>query len=295
MHKLFSNQSATLTDILPSHPRPDSNRVLDASLLDFDLPTVIERIKQEPAWIYGKHNAITLTTVYGVLNNKAHRDKLIVFVNNYNATNPVITGNTSMTATRFNKLYVAAQNQTTANAKVSYLTNVFTNTTNYFTSNQASQLIQIVSAESNRLQLAKISYRSITDPVNFSQVYNLLSTQASRDELSAFINNNSTSNSNVAMTDANFKILYQTIQGQFFPNEKMNSLVNTFNNTTNYFTASQVKQLIQLVSFESNRLQLAKLSYRTVTDRSNFEQVYTLLNTQASRDELELYVKAYKD
>ena len=61
MHKLFSNQSATLTDILPSHPRPDSNRVLDASLLDFDLPTVIERIKQEPAWIYGKHNAITLT------------------------------------------------------------------------------------------------------------------------------------------------------------------------------------------------------------------------------------------
>ena len=97
------------------------------------------------------------------------------------------------------------------------------------------------------------------------------------------------------MTDANFKILYQTIQGQFFPNEKMNSLVNTFNNTSNYFTASQVKQLIQLVSFESNRLQLAKSSYRTVTDRSNFEQVYTLLNTQASRDELELYVKAYKD
>jgi hypothetical protein len=48
------------------------------------------------------------------------------------------------------------------------------------------------------------------------------------------------------------------------------------------------------VSLESNRLQLAKLSYRTIIDRANFIQMNELLNTQASRNELDAYVKAYK-
>ena len=61
MFDSFLYQYTVPSDILPSHPRPDSNRVLDAALLDFDLPTVIERIKQETEWINGKHNAITLT------------------------------------------------------------------------------------------------------------------------------------------------------------------------------------------------------------------------------------------
>jgi hypothetical protein len=176
------------------------------------------------------------------------------------------------------------------------LTNAFNTTNNYFTTYQASQLIQIVSGESNRLQLAKLSYRSITDPDNFSQLYNLLNSQASKDELTAYVNNyNTGGNSKTAMTDGSFTALYQTIQGQFFPNEKMSSLTNTFNTTGYYFTSAQAKQLIQLVSFESNRLQLAKLSYRTITDRGNFNQVYDLFNSQASRDELDAYVKAYRD
>ena len=48
------------TSVLPSHPRPDPDRPLDGHLLDFDLPAVIDRIKQEADWISGKHNAITL-------------------------------------------------------------------------------------------------------------------------------------------------------------------------------------------------------------------------------------------
>jgi hypothetical protein len=177
------------------------------------------------------------------------------------------------------------------------LTNAFNNTSNYFTTYQASQLIQIVSAESNRLQLAKLSYRSITDQSNFNQVYNLLSTQASKNELSAYLsaNYNTGSVANVAMTDANFTSLYQGIQAKYLPFEKMSSLTSTFNVTSNYFTSAQAKQLISLVSSESNRLQLAKLSYRTIVDRSNFNQLYELLNGQPSKNELETYVKAYKD
>jgi hypothetical protein len=145
--------------------------------------------------------------------------------------------------------------------------------------------------------LAKLSYRSIIDPSNFNQIYNLLSTQESKNELAAYLNTNyNTGNAaNVAMTDANFNTLYQSIQKQYLPFEQMNSLTSAFNNTSNFFTSAQAKQLIPLVSLESNRLQLAKLSYRTITDRSNFGQLYDLLNSQAGRNELDAYVKAYKD
>lgn len=95
------------------------------------------------------------------------------------------------------------------------------------------------------------------------------------------------------MLESDFNTLYKTIEGQYFPNQQMSSLTTTFNNTSYYFTTAQARQLIQLVSYESNRLQLAKLSYRTITDRNNFSQLYDILSSQASRNELDSYVKAY--
>jgi DNA polymerase IIIc chi subunit len=202
-----------------------------------------------------------------------------------------------MSDASFNSLYQTIQNERPASEQMVALANAFNNTGNYFTSYQASRLIQLVTAEARRLQLAKLSYRSITDRNNFSQVYNLLSYQSSKDELTAYINNYNPggTNSRIPMTDSDFTSLYQATQMQFFPGERMTALTNVFNKTGNYFTSSQAKQLIQLVTMESNRLQLAKLSYRTITDRGNFSQLYDLFTNQASKDELDAYVKAYVD
>jgi len=230
--------------------------------------------------------------VYGLFNNQSSRDELTVYVNNYNMGN---NSTLAMSDANFNSLYQNIQQQYPVATQMNSLTNAFNNANNYFTTYQASQLIQLVTSESYRLQLAKSSYRTITDRINFSQLYNLLSSQSSRDELVAYVNNYNTGSSlNLAMSDANFTNLIQGIQRQFFPGEKMSSLTDAFNNTSNYFSSAQAKQLVQLVSLESNRLQLAKLSYRTITDRSNFIQMNELLNTQASRNELDAYVKAYK-
>jgi len=232
--------------------------------------------------------------IYDLLNTQASKNELAAYINNNsNGSNP----NGAMTDVNFTNLYQNIQQQWPVGTQMNSLTNAFNNTSNYFTTYQASQLIQLVSAETNRLQLAKLSYRSITDQNNFNQIYNLLSTQASKNELATYLsaNYNTGTVANVAMTDANFTSLYQSIQGKYLPFEKMNSLTSTFNVTSNYFTSAQAKQLIALVSSESNRLQLAKLSYRTIVDRGNFNQLYELLNGQTSKNELETYVKAYKD
>jgi len=231
--------------------------------------------------------------VVNLLTSQYNRDELTAFVNNYGDGG---TTGAAMTDANFNTLYQDIKNQWPASSQVNSLTTAFNNTNNYFTSYQASRLIQLVTGDNSRLPLAKLAYRSITDRNNFSQVVNLLSYQSSRDELTNYINGYSGGTSTrVAMTDSDFNALYQDIQMQFLPGAKMLALTNAFNNTSYYFTTAQAKLLIPMVSLESNRLQLAKLSYRTITDRNNFSQVYELLDNQADRDELDAYVKAYTE
>ena len=230
--------------------------------------------------------------VASLLATQASKNDLTAYINSYNNVNNVTT-KTPISDAVFNVLYQDIKRLSSQNLQMASLTNVFNDTSNYFTTTQAVQFIQIVTTEPNRLQLAKLSYRGIVDTINFQQVSNLLSTQLAKDELKAYLFNYNNP-PKTPMADANFNSLYQTIQLQFFPGEKMSSLTNAFNNSTNYFTSAQAKKLILLVSLESNRLQLAKLSYRSVTDRNNFSILYDLF-TQANRNDLDAYVKAYKD
>jgi uncharacterized protein YktA (UPF0223 family) len=227
--------------------------------------------------------------LYDVLNSQSSRDELANYVNNYYGYN-----SQGMTNADFNTLYQTIKQQWPVSSQMSSLTNAF-NGNNKFSSYQAAQLIQLVSDEANRLQLAKLSYRSIVDRQNFNLVFDILNMQQSKNELTAYLNSNGDISPNIAMSDANFLALYQTIQAQYFPGEKMNSLVNVFVKPGNYFSSAQAKQLVQMVSSETNRLQLAKSSYRTVVDRNNFNQLYDLFNSAANRNELDAYVKAYKD
>ncbi|HEX6171901.1 MAG TPA: DUF4476 domain-containing protein [Chitinophagaceae bacterium] len=229
------------------------------------------------------------TLLYDVLNSQSHRDQLAAYVNTYNAG----SSSTAMTASRFNKIYKTAQRQATTNSKVSYIYNTFTNTNNYFTVAQARQLVQLAPDEANRLYLAKISYRSIIDRTNFSQMNTLLNTQASRNELNIFVSTYDNSNpvyTKVAMKDADFNTLYRDIQNRFGIGAKMSALSNAFASESFFFTTAQTKQLIQLVSSESNRLELAKASYDNIVDQSNFSQLYDMFSS-SSRNELEVYVK----
>ncbi len=233
--------------------------------------------------------------VKDLLYGQASKNDLEAFITNDNSGG---TQGVAMSDAGFNALYQTIRDQWPVSTQMNSLSNAFNNSSNYFTSYQASRLIQLVSAESNRLQLAKLSYRSITDRNNFNLVFNTLPGQSAKDELAVYVNNYSTgggSNTRVPMPESAFNALYQAIFLKFFPNERMNALTIEFNNTANNFSAAQAKQLISLVSIESNRLILAKLSYRSITDRNNFNLLYDLLDSEASRNELEEYVRNYSN
>ena len=93
-----------------------------------------------------------------------------------------------------------------------------------------------------------------------------------------------------AMSVTDFNNLYNTIRSQWGSSKKMTLVSDAFANTNYYFTTAQTRQLIQLVSDDNNRLQLAKDSYDNVVDQSNFNQLYDILSS-SSRNEIELYVR----
>ena len=228
--------------------------------------------------------------MYDLFNSQSYRDQLADYVSTYSAG----SSSTAMTSTNFNRLFRTAQRQSTVNSKVSYIYNAFTNTNNYFTVSQARQLVQLVPDETNRLYLAKISFRSVIDKNNFSQMHTLLNSQASRNDLTTFVNTYDDSNpvyTTVAMKEADYNVLYRDVQNRFGLGAKMSALTNIFANASYYFTTAQAKELIQLVSSESNRLELAKASYDNIVDQGNFNQLYEVLSSTASRNELEVFVR----
>ncbi len=244
--------------------------------------------------------------VYGLFSVAANREELEDYVNNFdddedgdtNTDGTTTTNNgTAMSDSYFSSLYQNVRAQSSVAAQVSSINNAFNTQGNYFTSSQVVQLLQLVSSENNRLQLAKASYRTVVDPINFTAVSNLLYSQNSRDELSSFINNggSGTTNTGIAMSEADYTNLYRSISAQFLPFSKITMLTNTFNNTSYYFTSSQVKGLLQLISSETNRLQLAKTAYRNTVDRGNYAQLNDLFTNTTYRAELIAYVQAYRD
>ena len=237
---------------------------------------------------------VNFTQMYNVLNSQSYRDQLAAYVSTYNAG----SSSTAMTNAAFNSLYKTAKRLSTLNSRVSYIYNAFINTNNFFTVSQARQLVQLVPDETNRLYLAKISYRSIIDRNNFSQMSALLTSQTSRNELNTFVNSYDDSNpvyTRIAMKDDDYNVLYRDIQNRFGLGAKMEALQTVFANESYYFTVAQARQLIQLVSSESNRVELAKASYDNIVDQVNFNQLYDVLSSTASRNELEAYVRDYQN
>ena len=199
----------------------------------------------------------------------------------------------AMSETDFTNLYNSIRSQWRSSRRMTMVSDAFANTDYYFTTAQAKTLIQLVSSQSNRFALAKASYRSITDPTNFTQMYEVLNSQSQRDALADYVSTYNAGSSSTAMTAPKFNTIYKTAQRQATINSKVSYIYNTFTNTNNYFTVAQARQLVQLAPDEANRLYLAKISYRSIIDRTNFSQMNTLLNTQTSRNELTSFVSTY--
>lgn len=287
-----TNKNITLTNLRPGEYSLQLIRINDNNINDDKVPVPDNTVSR-----------IKTTTTFTV---RPGYDVAIVIAPNgiIQVKDKLIAGTTSgqgiaMADAVFTSLLNSIQDQWRNSRKITSAQTAFSNNNNYFTAVQARQIIQSVIGEENRLSLAKIAYSRIIDPGNFIQVYNLMSTQAGKDELASFIRQSGadmvfsySESFRTAMSEASFEALLQKFKLIPDPDLRLNAVTEVVTNETNYFTVAEVRRMIELVDFESSRVRLLKEAYTHVTDPDRFPQLYNLLTTDATRTELADFVNS---
>jgi len=94
---------------------------------------------------------------------------------------------------------------------------------------------------------------------------------------------------NPAMSDQLFSSLKTTIANESFDNSKMNIAKQAA--AVNYFTSAQVKQVMELFSYDNSRLDIAKAFYPRVTDKQNYFMVNDAFSFSSSKDGLAEFIR----
>jgi hypothetical protein len=202
-----------------------------------------------------------------------------------------------VTTQAFNQLLRSVRNQYQQSGKVALLRDAFSVTTNYYTAAQIRQLLTPISTDVDRLALAKVAYNQVSDEQNFASLYDMFNTQASRDEFNNYVRNGGSLSSSgqyasrVAMSDSEFNKLYSKARLHFRQSSVVSDVKDAFSNKSNYFTVTQIRTLLTLISTEADRLALAKLAYHRAADPGNFSQLLDVFTTQSSVDDLNNYIR----
>ncbi len=213
------------------------------------------------------------------------------------ATNTSTSTGTTISSAEFDKIYTSVKSNWSQTSKYNAVKTAFNKKTNYFTTEQAGQLVQLVTSEPRRLELAKLSYPRITDPENFVDMTDLFTSTTNRQNLERFYETKNpgvvteTYNNRVPMSDAEFSKLQTKVSLHFRQSSVVRDIKAALSNTTNYFTTGQIRSLMSMVSTEADKLAIAKLAYHRASDPNSFTQLYDLFSSQASVDNLNNYIR----
>jgi hypothetical protein len=94
------------------------------------------------------------------------------------------------------------------------------------------------------------------------------------------------------MSSREFNQVLQSIDKEWLETNKLKSATQIVK--TNSLTAAQVKQLVHLFGFESNKVDLAKQAYATTVDKKNYFIINDEFSFIGSRDELARYIRNFR-
>jgi Domain of unknown function (DUF4476) len=95
---------------------------------------------------------------------------------------------------------------------------------------------------------------------------------------------------NKGMNDREFSQVLQAISKEWLESNKLKSATQIV--TANSLTSAQVKQLVLMFSFESNKLELAKQAYRNTVDKNNYFMINDVFSFSSSKDDLARFIRS---
>lgn len=105
-------------------------------------------------------------------------------------------------------------------------------------------------------------------------------------------NNRWEDNTRPPMSDYEFRQAMETLRREWLESARLNSAKQVLDR--NYHSSRQVKEILQLFKFESNRLDLAKWAYARTTDKRNYHIISEVFSHSNSREELARYIREFR-
>ena len=205
---------------------------------------------------------------------------------------------TAMTSAEFEQTLDKVRKNRYQDARIAAIRTAF-NSADYFTTDQISRLITQVNSETARLELAKTGYAVVSDPSNYGELSSLFDNQSNINALNNFISLQATTNTNTGtntnigralLSTYDYNRLLQSVNSSSYSSGKYSVISTAFSNASNAFTTAQVRELLGLISSETDRLYLARQAYPTVTDPAAFSGLLNMFNVQANREDLNTFI-----
>jgi hypothetical protein len=168
---------------------------------------------------------------------------------------------------------------------------------NFFTTDQVKQLAQHFSFEDDKLQVAKLAYSRTVNKANYHLLYSILSYTSSKEDLAKYIIDNGGSGYDTysvkpIISTEDFNRIKSRLQASFSDNSRISIARQSIDSY--YFSAEQVRELVQVFPFEASKLEIAKFAYGKTVDKNNFGIVQDLLNSRSGREELSRYIANFR-
>jgi hypothetical protein len=99
-------------------------------------------------------------------------------------------------------------------------------------------------------------------------------------------------NTNRPMSTQSFDRFKETLRNETFDNTRLNIAKQVI--STNYFTTSQVREVMGFFSFENHKLDIAKYAYQYTTNKRDYFMLADAFTFSSNKDELMQFVQSQK-
>lgn len=166
---------------------------------------------------------------------------------------------------------------------------------------QLMMLSTLLQPELNRIKFLKQNYTKSYDLQNYTYVGQVFSTQLNRDDWNAFassiLKSYTTSPPPVVIecfvSDADMNSIMASIKSASFASTKVTTAKQILN-AKQCFLIQQIKQIIKSMSFENDKLDIAKYAYDYCTEKNNYYLMTDVFDYDSSKTDLLNYIKNKK-
>lgn len=167
---------------------------------------------------------------------------------------------------------------------------------------QLMKLASLLSTDENKLTFLIKAYPSVFDPGNYLSVQQVFTSNITREKLNLFLLNQNKveeiteeveviSIQSCEVSAEEFKEITASISEATFENTKMN-LAKSILSQKQCFSSSQIKTMVNLMTFDRTKLELAKFAYDYCTDSDNYFKLNSAFGHSSTQNELIEFVNS---